>query len=247
VIIRPNKAAAVELYRKLGASIEAEQRTGIHVSDLLQPRKAYWAKTMPLPPTEAEIGYWLAGKAHHFFLVQALTGVSDTQEASLVDLATGVHYSPDLVALKGEFKTTRWGMLPTTLQAVTRATEGYIAQCRAYAALMRTCEWNLYVFYLMALDLKIDSKPPRLKVYTLLFEEEDLALERNTLAYKKHKLEAALDIHDPLELPLCSEFMCYRMVGHGRGRKKTIEGVCKWWNVCKPEGRYIDNEQEKIV
>lgn len=240
MVIRPNKVAADNLYQKLSDALEAEVRTGVHVSDLLQPLKAYWSKVDPRPPSRDEVGYWLAGKAHHFFLVQALTGIDDSQEASLVDPVSGIHYSPDLVELKGEFKTTRWAIMPTTAKAVEKVVSSYVPQCRAYAALMHSLEWNLYMFYLTALDLKTKRKIPRLKVYTLVFTEGELEDERVELAGRAASLENAVLTANPESLPLCSPFICYRMKGNGRGHKKTIEGVCKWWDVCKPKGRYPD-------
>ena len=236
--IRPNKQAVEVLYTKLKEALVREDREGTHVSDLLQLRQAYWKRVCPLPPTDDEVGFWLAGKAHHYFLVQAVTGIPDSQEASLVDIETGIHYSPDLLELKGEFKTSRWAILPTTEEQAIRAVSTYIPQCRAYAALMNTLNWNLYVFYLTALDFKTRRKIPRLKVYTFEFTDEELREERNGLRIRSALLDTAVRELVFESLPLCSEYLCFRMQGHGRGKKRTVEGVCKWWEQCKPTGRY---------
>ena len=236
--IRPNKPAVEALYTKLKTAILSEEREGTHVSDLLQIRQAYWKRVCPLPPNDDEVGFWLAGKAHHYFLVQAVTGINDSQEASLIDIETGIHYSPDLLELKGEFKTSRWAILPTTEEQAIKAVSTYIPQCRAYAALMNTLNWNLYVFYLTALDFKTRRKIPRLKAYTFEFTNEELQEERDGLRIRSALLDTAVRELVFESLPLCSEFLCFRMQGHGRGRKRTVEGVCKWWEQCKPAGRY---------
>lgn len=50
-------------------------RKGIHVSDLLTPRKAYWARVQPKPPTNREVIFFLAGRGHEEAFV-ALAGLS---------------------------------------------------------------------------------------------------------------------------------------------------------------------------
>lgn len=50
-------------------------RRGIHVSDLLTPRKAYWARVQPKPPTNREVIFFLAGRGHEEVFV-ALAGLS---------------------------------------------------------------------------------------------------------------------------------------------------------------------------
>ena len=251
--ISPDRQTTVELYDKLRVGLAAEVREGVHVSDLLQPRKAYWQKLNPLPPTNDEIGYWLAGRAHHYFLVQALTGVDDSQEASLIDPETGVHYSPDLVQLRGEFKTTRWSTLPETEAAALRTFDGYIPQCRAYAALMRVSEWRLYVFFLVADDKDTGRKIPTFRVYKLEFTEAELEQERQDVKLRQSALLDAIAARTPEVLPLCPQYACYierrirngepsyvRGANNGRLPAKARTPICKYWHLCKPEGRYVE-------
>ena len=68
--------SAVEswLYDAVRGYLTRTPRTGIHVSDLLLPRKAYWARVDPKPPSRREVLYFIAGRGHEEVLV-ALAGL----------------------------------------------------------------------------------------------------------------------------------------------------------------------------
>ena len=47
---------------------------GVHVSDLVHPRKAYWKKIDPRPMTDDEAGYFVAGRGHHEVIEAIIEG-----------------------------------------------------------------------------------------------------------------------------------------------------------------------------
>lgn len=244
--LTPNKEIEEELYTQLSASLQEEEREGIHVSDLSMPLKAYWGKKLNLPPTRDEIGYWLTGRGHHYFLVKALTGIEDSEEASLVHGELGIHFSPDLLKLRGEFKTTRWTSLPKNEKEAKRVFESYIPQCRAYAILTGVTLWRLYVLFIVPIDLETGRKIPRLKVYDLEFSKADITKGLTQLTKTKEEFTQALESDDPSALKLCPEFACFirrkvRLPGAKR-RTEIIIPTCKYWDHCKPKGRYVEGE-----
>lgn len=172
-------------------------------------------------------------------LVAAVAGINDSQEASLVDEATGIMYSPDLVALQGEFKTTRAETIPRTEEEAKRKFSEYIRQCRLYAALMGTTTYKLIVFYFAVIDKTIDmyvSKKPRLRAYELTFTLPELERERKRAAEMSVALQHALDTDDTSALPLCQSWKCYTSEGGVKIAR------CLYWDDCKPKGRYTPIE-----
>lgn len=212
-------------------------RTGTHVSDLMAPLLSYWKQKTPLPLSEDEVLYFLGGIAHHTMLVAAMTGISGSEEKSFIDEATGITYSPDLAALKGEFKTTRAETIPRNEEEAKRKFGEYIRQCRAYATLLDTTTYTLIVFYFAVADTQhatdhYTPKKPHLRAYTLTFSRAELDRERVRLSALSTQLRQAIVTDDPSELPLCQSWRCYTTEG---GVKV---GKCPYWDMCKPRGRY---------
>lgn len=233
-----------ELERKLVEDVykfmKSRDREGIHASDLDQPRKAYWQRIHPLPGTPREIGYWLTGQGHHYYLVLALTGVDDSQEESGYSEELGIHYSPDLSKLKGEFKTSRKPREPLTEDEALKAFEPYRSQCCTYAVASKVNHWNLYVLYMCpkTSDFK-ETLGPFPRVYTFTWTKQELAVHKKWIITQREAIEAALAAKDHTSLPLCEEFKCMKWESMGRGRPKKPVADCKWFmDHCKPEGRY---------
>lgn len=230
--ITPDKQREADLFKALGAMAKADDvlREGYHVSDLLHPLKTYWQKISDIAPTEEELGYWFVGKGHHYFLVAALTGTS--VEESFVDKETGIIATPDLLALSGEFKTTRWSIVPKGEKAALKAFKFYFPQCKAYAALTNRLIWYLYVLFISPYDKDTKRKIPRLKVYKLEFTKRELGATKAHLKRKKGLLEEALKKKSHKNLPLCTPGICY--IDRGNGKIP----ICRFWDICKPKGRY---------
>jgi hypothetical protein len=235
--IKRVKRLETQLLSKFRQYLSKQPRTGIHVSDLTSPLLAYWKRKKPLPPTKEEILYWLGGQAHHTLLVAAVTGVEDSQEQSQLDAATGVTFSPDLLKLKGEFKTTRAVSIPQSEADAKRRYAEYVKQCRMYAALLKTTVFKL-IIYFFAVEEKVSdfytSRKPDFRAYALEFTEQELEKERQHVTVVSQALALALATDNPSPLPLCMAWKCYSIE---KGKKV---GKCPYWEDCKPPGRYTD-------
>ena len=129
--ITRDKAREKQVFAALAkqAKFEDRAREGYHVSDLLHPLKTYWTKiAKDVPPTNEELLFWYAGRAHHSILEIAL--VSTDSEESIIDPDTGIIATPDMLALQGEFKTTRWNKVPVSSAEIDRLAGMYAGQCK---------------------------------------------------------------------------------------------------------------------
>lgn len=234
-----------ELYALMNTYLQSRSRGDeIHVSDLESPLQAYWQRKCPdMPYTEREICLFLVGEGHHVFLVQAVAGVEGSQEDSFVDEATGIVYSPDLVAYNGEFKTSRWWEVPQDFEGTHTAVKWYYSQCKSYAAFMQDRlrepnTWKIVVLYVCPSHPGIKSKHPVLRQYKVRFTDEELEQHRRWMGERAELLRSALRDNTPKDLPFCGEGKCWHKVGHGRGNKATMEPTCRFFHVCRPAGRY---------
>lgn len=201
----------------------AARDPGIHASDLMDPRLAYWRKIDPKPLTERSIWLFLVGKVLHHFVVdlptgQALPGQSDSGTRT----ARGILFSPDRVDDDGrpiELKTNRAQYEPDD-PAVDYA--HYLEQLCTYMALMGPTEGSLWVLHL---NLKVDRRTePQPRCYRIRVPQPELLRFREALDQTREALVEAIAQRNPSELPLCRAWLC------GTG--------CSWWAQCKPPGRF---------
>lgn len=225
--------------RECMAKKPQRDEANIHASDLKELRQAYWQRVAPRPATPAEIGFWLAGLGHHYYMVYSMYGIDDTQEESLFDEELGILYSPDLNSDRGEFKTSRYWQVPNGPLEAADAFRFYERQCRIYAVTAKINYWNLVVLFLFPPNA-YNQKQPVLKAYTYNFTDQELEDERQQIKMDVSALKIALAKKDHLALPLCSEGICFKMIGQGRGRPKKMVPMCKFWEDCQPEGRYVN-------
>lgn len=238
--LEPNDTLELHIIDKVKECMDAKPQrdsSRIHASDLKELRKAYWQRIVPKSATPAEVGFWLAGLGHHYWMVYSMYGIDDTQEESKYDKGLGIYYSPDLNSDRGEFKTSRYWQLPNGPLEAADAFKFYERQCRTYAVAEKIDYWNLVVLFLFPPN-EYKQKQPVLKAYTYRFTKKELADERKQIKADVLALRTALDSQSCSELPLCSEGICFKMVGQGRGKPKKKVPMCKWWEECKPEGRY---------
>lgn len=238
--IEPNDELELRITAKVAecmAKNPQRDAANIHASDLIYLRKAYWQRQAPKPATPSEVGFWLAGLGHHYWMVYSQYGIDDTQEESLKHEGLGILYSPDLNSDRGEFKTSRYWKLPDGSLEASDAFRYYERQCRIYAVAEGVDYWNLVVLFLFPPNA-YQQKQPVLKAYTYRFSKTELVAERKQIKKDVADLKAALSSSDPSTLPLCSEGVCFKMVGQGRGKPKKKVPMCKWWEECKPDGRY---------
>ncbi len=179
-------------------------RKEIHVSDLLFLRQAYFNKTVPLPITDEEVGYFTAGKAHHG-LIEALQGAEEYRE---VDVEfEGIKGTIDFIEnIPTEIKTTR----AMTIAKEEEISEHYITQLGFYCAMTNSQEGKLIIFYLNVREKTPEGKKlvPKFKVYNIRYP--DLETIKEDMRKKYNLLKNALETENFEELPKCPEWICKR-------------------------------------
>lgn len=232
-----------------------EAREGIHLSDLLSPRKAYWQRILPKNPTIDEILYWTSGNAIEDKLLRAIKyQKGETKEWF------GILYSPDVFFnFPAEIKSRRRNLAKEGEEEKTYDT--YIEQVRGYCAFSKSTQAWLLVVSLLERQVGYTTKP-ELAIYRLEFTEDELEQERQRLTHTKELLEKALTEQKIDDLPFCRTWMCYKenkivievskcldcdkeiktkrsLVKH-EGHKiqeakieTKIEPRCKWFSECR--------------
>jgi hypothetical protein len=219
-------------YDAARAHLSRPRRRGIHVSDLLAPRKAYWARVVPRPPTDAEVGYFLAGRAHEEAFA-VLAGLGAHRKARGEWLGDGDVYAPgDGIAyeldvlVQGsaqdvpiEIKTNR---RPQVLSPTDALREYALAvrQLGMYCAFRGLTTGYLVEVHLLARgpaqeadadgELWPKQSRPEIVVYQITWTPEELAAIRRDAMAAKAFLDRALDARTPQALPECPAWMCGR-------------------------------------
>lgn len=177
-------------------------RSGIHVSDLLFPRRAYFTKKHPeVKLTEREVGYFIAGRAHHE-VIEALAVSPEYHEQSVE--WNGIRGCIDVYNdMPVEIKTTRAMKIRGGRELVDEYPH-YFEQIGMYCAMARCNRGWLLIFYLNAREN--NSNTPKLVAHEVRFE--DLGAIRREMAERKRVLEEALIKNDPGILPQCPGWMC---------------------------------------
>jgi hypothetical protein len=192
-----------------------------HLSDLLSPRQAAFSRLLPKPPTDAEIGYWVAGRGHE----DVYGRVSGLERGSPSE-RFGIVYSKDF--FKGwpvELKTRRRNLAKPGMETETYAK--YIDQVRGYCAMDEMPAAWLIVFSLVE-DQPDGSTLPGWGVYHLTFTELELEAERARMQVMRDRFLAALEAQDPRSLPLCVAWMCGK-----QSRTMATPPVCR---TCRVDG-----------
>lgn len=226
--------AARESLEKSGES----RAKGLHFSDLLNPRQAYFKITDPQPLSEDEVGYFVAGLAHHDVILSIMKkkGVwtGETDEGSKE--WNGVWYSPDFnLGFLAEIKTNRSPNEPEdNMKSYREKFDTYLDQLGQYMAAENKLKAALIVFFIARRrDKKNKSTHPVFRAYkvTMKESERDEILER--MEKTKQQLLKVIDNGKFKTLPLCAHWMCAR-----GGYRGPATAACKWYEKCKPEGRY---------
>jgi hypothetical protein len=247
-----------------------EAREGIHLTDLLTPKLAFFRKTKPQYPTKKELLYWTAGRGHEqAFLDSIGYQHGETKEWN------GILYTPDVfLNFPIEFKTRRRMLAKEGNEAETY--DWYINQLRGYCAMEdKTQGWLGVLCLVQPMKEDVFKTEPELAFYRVNFDVEELANERNRLSEIKRFFNLALQTNDHSALPDCPKWMCYqesnniiakakcltcdkvytqtwRLPKHlnspkGKGHNYTeavIEKIqnpkCKYFNDCMPVERRIE-------
>lgn len=215
------------VYDRVKAWLNRHPRNGIHASDLLYPRKAYFQRKDPQPTTDTQAGYYIAGHGHHY-IIEAI--IDDTKSKhGHSDSGTreweGVFFSPDIrlnLAI-GEIKTSRakYGPKDDADEAwLKKEYKLYLKQLYIYQAIEDVEEGYLIVFYLNLKQPKINKTVPTIRVFKTVVSAEERVMIREKVKAAKAKLETALVSNDHRQLELCPSFMCFD---------------CPWAKACDPK------------
>lgn len=200
---------------------------GIHASDLLELRRAYYRHSDPRDLSDREVGLFVVGKVLHSFVLGA--GVGSTPELGVDDSGSrysddfGIWYSTDWDRddTVAEFKTNRRITEPTTLEEF----DTYLEQLLVYLAIKGKTVGKLWVLFLNLKDKETGRTTPTFRCYTITVDQASLVSIQSQVRRSRELLQGALDARDPSGLPLCKQWLCG-------------ESNCPWWDQCKPTGRY---------
>jgi hypothetical protein len=201
--------------------LSAAGRTeGIHASDLLDPRLAFWRKHEKHELTDREVMFFIFGRTHH----AQFLGEDDDGDNSVWSEDLKIWYSIDKKFGDGvpeEFKSTR-GRLHSDPEDL----EYYLEQLMIYMVAENKTEGRLTVVHMTT------SPHPVFRCYKLTVTNKELRTAKKNIKQIVKQLnmyyanmDTAIEHEDWRDLPLCREWKC--------GEKK-----CNYWHQCKPEGRY---------
>lgn len=160
-------------YHTARSYLAGRPRTGIHVSDLVTPRKAFWRRVLPKDPSDREVLYFMAGRAHEeVFVALARLGHHRKVRGEWLGMpddpyaeGDGVRYEIDVVVpasggdeeIPTEFKTNRLATVVPPEQVVERY-GNYLEQLGRYAAIRNKKVTYLAVLHLMARGLALKEE-----------------------------------------------------------------------------------------
>lgn len=204
------------LYTTIQDNWNKKEREGIHLSDLLTPRRAYFQKLFPKPALPDEILYWLSGSAIESGLGRAL-GVGHAEPKQF----EGVYYTPDFILDSITELKSRRRFLAAEGNEETEY-EHYLNQLKGYLAFSKQNKGNLII---ISLAEKIDNwkTKPVLAGYRVEYTDDELAGIRYELLRTKEQLEIALENKDFSKLSLCPRWMCYKIIKNQTEPPKCLD------------------------
>lgn len=181
-----------------------EAREGIHLTDLLTPRRKYWQVVKPLKASIKEISYWTSGSAIEAKILAAMGyAKGGTKEWK------GIKYSVDtfLGNIPAEIKTRRRALAEEGKEE--EIYEHYLKQLLGYCAIENSTKAWLIVLSMLEYKDATHTEP-EWAFYDVSFDENELEDERKRLIETKLLLEDALKNKNPDLLPYCPKWMCAR-------------------------------------
>lgn len=235
-----NKKAEEKLVEKTRQWLikDSSERKGVHASDLLDPRKAYYDRVNPQPLSNRMVGLFVVGKVLHAFFLSALAGETGTNwksdGGSTIDKELGISFSPDWVksGIPGELKTSR-----AKYEQTVSDMKLYLEQEMIYQAGLKSKDGRLATLMLSLPAPRGEGfgTYPQYRCYDIQCSKADLAKYRKQIIFFRKLLEKALKTKkraDINKLPLCRDFKCSR-------------SACPHFAICKPEGRYGTRRWDK--
>lgn len=226
--VKRNNTSERMLLDKAKDYVTKDERTpGIHASDLLDTRQAFWKHVDPQPLTDRLTVTFLVGRVLHAFVLGAVDGpesvdIVRTDDGSSQSDILGISYSPDKVldGVVRELKTSRSFYEPKDVKDL----DIYIEQLLVYMAATQTTDSQLWVLYLNLRNAEGKTSPD-FRSFDISISPGDLTEVTAYLKTSREQLEAAIAADDWRRLALCRDWKC------GAGN-------CDWYNKCRPEGRW---------
>lgn len=188
---------------------ESYERDGIHLTDLLYPRQAYWRKALPKPLTMADMLYFIAGRGvEDEFLRSALLYKSPPKQWK------GIWYSIDthIDTAPMEIKSRRRYLAEEGKEL--EVYDGYLEQLRCYCSMEGSDVGYLAVISLME-KVDVNKTEPVLVVYRVEFTSEELGNTLVTLEETKKLLDHVFNVPSAPNhkaLHQCPQWMCGRVL-----------------------------------
>ena len=208
------------IFGEIQNNLGKEVREGIHLSDLLSPRQAYWRKTVPMLPDTKEIIYWMSGRGHE----SAFLRIANFEHGES-EQWNGIWYTPDILFnFPVEIKTTRRGYLPKEGEEAEKYKD-YLKQVKGYSAVKDKQQAWLIVWYLSLLDDEGNRTHPDFFAYRVEFTKEELEEERQRLLSTRDLLVKVLETHEFNLLEPCADWKCFK-----KEREMVTKPFCKTCN-----------------
>jgi len=234
--IKRNEAIEEYILKTIQTEFSKREREGIHLSDLLSPKQAYWRKIKPLPPIKKEVIYWLSGQAHEaVFLYISNWKHGQAEEWEQIWFTPDSYIStPNVKDLLTEMKTTRRGFLVKEGQEAEKYSH-YLKQLRAYCAMKNRNRGMLFVWYLILMDKNRRNTEPDYFCYEVTFTDKELKETKAELLKLRDDLLLALSNHNIEHLPECEPWMCYK-----ERKSMVVKPFCYTCN--EGEGREFETD-----
>lgn len=210
---------------KLVNLVKANQRKPdgkYHVSDLLNPRFAYFNQQMNyLDAQDDDVYMFLPGIAFHKIIQEAFGVEMAEKEVALEDIVGTV----DIMGVQFlEIKTSRKYTIPEAPD------EHYVSQFEKYLAMAGRLSGHIVVIYFVAGRDASGSKPSALEIrsWKVTITPEEAREIKNNLLEARNQLNLAIKTKNPSILPLCWVFKC------GNVYKDVVTRLCPFYSDCKP-------------
>lgn len=206
--------------------------SGIHASDLLDTRRAYWQSVLPKEHTEKEIGLFVVGRVLHSLILAVVNPEHDEFAAdSGSSEKFGIIYSPDWRdgSIPVEAKTNRSTHEPHEYN-LQKDLYLYLEQTCIYAALDNSMQAELWVYYISLKD-ETGRTYPTPRCYVVELTEQQLENIREQVFDRRDLLLQAKEERNPNLLEPCRAWKCAE--------------ACSWWNDCRPPGRFPNTDKRK--
>jgi hypothetical protein len=205
--IKRNLSILEWMTNEIQNNLGTETREGIHLSDLLVPRKKFWQIQKPMKATLKEISYWTSGNAVEDKLLKAIGyNKGETKQWE------GIFYTADtfLGNIPCEVKSRRRWLAEEGEEE--RVYEHYLKQLKGYCAIENSTKGWLIVLSLMEKTDETGKTEPKWMPYDVDFTPEELEEERGRLIQTKEALGNALRVLNHKDLPPCPDWMCGKVL-----------------------------------